>query len=180
MNRAALLIAACALPLAACGGPTVSEENASVEEVSERVAEASRNQEFIRPGKWQSSVKIESMEMPGMPPQAAEQMKRMIAETHTSESCLTPEQAKQPKEQFFSGNENCRYDHFRMGRGRIDAKMRCEVAGSAQVMEMTGTYSPDSYEMRMKTSTEGAADEAMRMQMKVDAKRVGECTEATA
>jgi len=178
VNYHAILLMSLSLPLAACGsGPTVDETNASVDEVSEKVAEASKNREFIRPGKWLSSVTIEEMDMPGMPPQAAEQMKRMIAETHTSESCLTPEQASQPKEKFFSGNENCRYDHFRMGGGKIDAKMRCEVAGNAQLMEMNGTYSPDSYQMRMKSQTEGEAGEAMRMQMRVEAKRTGECTE---
>ena len=176
MTRAALLIAASFIALAACGGPKVNEENASVAEVSEKVAEASRKNEFIRPGKWLSSVTVEEMSVPGMPPQQAEQMKRMIAETQTSESCLTPEQAKQPKEQFFSGNESCRYDHFRMGNGKIDAKMRCENGGNSQLMEMEGTYSPDSYQMRMKTSGEAGGGQTMRMRMKVEAKRIGECT----
>ena len=112
MNRAAVLIAL-AFPLAACGSePSVDEKNASVEEVAEKVREASRGDQFIRPGKWLSSVTIEEMDMPGMPPEAAEQMKRMMAQSHSSESCLTEEQVKQPKEEFFSGNENCRYDHF--------------------------------------------------------------------
>lgn len=176
MTRYAILMLGLALPLAACGGPQVNEENASVAEVSEKVAEASRNNEFIRPGKWLSSVTIEEMSMPGMPPQAAEQMKRMIAETQTSESCLTPDQAKQPKEEFFSGNDSCRYDHFRMGNGRIDAKMRCQTGGNSQLMEMNGTYSPDSYQMRMKTSGEAGGGRSMTMKMKVDAKRIGECT----
>lgn len=175
MNRLALLIFV-ALPLAACGGPSVNEENASVEEVSEKVAEASKNRELIRPGKWLSSVTVEEMSMPGMPAQTAEHMKRMIADTHTSESCVTPEQAREPREQFFSGNENCRYDHFRMARGRIDAKMRCESRGTAQLMEMTGTYSRESYEMRMKSSIDRADAQPVQMQMKVEAKRVGECT----
>ncbi|MBA3836006.1 MAG: DUF3617 domain-containing protein [Sphingomonas sp.] len=176
MNRAALLIAL-ALPLAACGGPTVSEENASVAEVTERVREASGDEGLIRPGKWVSNVSVEQMEMPGMPPQAAEQMKRMIAQTHTSEACLTPEEVKEPKAGFFGGNENCRYDHFTMRRGKIDAKMRCEAGGASQIMEMTGTYSPEAYEMRMKATSEGgSASQGMTMQMKVDAKRTGECT----
>lgn len=176
MTRAILLLSL-ALPLAACGSePTVDEKNASVEEVAEKVREASRDDEFIRPGKWQSRVTIEEMEMPGMPPQAAEQMKRMIARTQSSETCLTPDQAKQPREKFFSGNENCRYDHFRMGGGKIDAAMRCQAGGSAQLMEMSGTYSPDSYRMRMKSRSEGGPGEGMTMRMKVEATRVGECT----
>lgn len=176
MYRAALLISL-TLPLAACGSePSVDETNASVEEVSERVRAASADNGLVRPGKWVSKVSIERMDMPGMPPQAAEQMKRMVEQTHTTESCLTPEEAKQPKGDFFGGNENCRYDHFKMGGGKIDAAMRCTAQGGTQVMEMDGTYAPESYEMRMKTTTEAAGAEGMTMQMKVEAERVGECT----
>ena len=175
MNRAMILLGI-VLPLAACGSkPTVNEKNASVEEVANKVREVSQKEGFIRPGSWQSTVKIDQMDMPGMPPQVAEQMKKMVAETHTTNSCLTPEEAKKPKENFFSGNENCRYDHFTMGGGKIDAEMRCDQGGGSQVMQMTGTYSPDSYKMHM-TSKGGAAGHSITMQMSVDARRVGECT----
>ena len=174
MYRAALLIAF-AVPIAACGGPSVSEENASVEEVAEEVRKASRDQGLIRAGKWASSVTIEQMSMPGMPPQAAEQMKQMIAQTHSSESCLSPEDVQRPSASFFSTNGDCRYDHFTMRGGRIDAQMRCEAQGSTQVMEMKGTYSPNAYEMRMTSRGEAGAGQGMAMQMKVEAKRVGEC-----
>lgn len=175
MYRAALLISL-ALPLAACGSPTVDEKNASVEEVSEKVREASRNDGLVRPGKWVSTVSIERMDMPGVPPQQAEQMKRMVEQSHTTQTCLTPDEARQPQGELFGGNENCRYDHFTMRRGKIDAEMRCTIPGATQVMEMAGTYSPDAYQMRMKSRTEGTGGEGMTMQMKVEAKRVGECT----
>jgi hypothetical protein len=172
-----ILLAGFGLALAACGSkPAVNEKNASVEQVSEKVREASNEQGFIRPGKWQSTVTIDQMEMPGMPPEVASQMKKMVAERHTTNSCLTPEEAKQPKENFFSGNDQCRYEHFTMGNGKIDAEMRCEQGGSAQLMQMQGTYSPDSYRMHM-TARGGPAGTAMTMQMSVEAKRVGECSD---
>ena len=182
MNRSVLLACALALPIAACGSkPAVDEQNASVEEVAEKVREASSDEGLLRPGKWQTSVKIEAMDMPGMPPEAAEQMKRMFAQTQSTESCLTPEEAKQPKGDFFGANENCRYDHFRMGDGKIDAAMRCTQAGASQTMEMSGNYSRDSYEMRMKSRMEGGpAGGPMTMQMKVEANRIGECTKGAA
>ena len=173
-----ILLLSLAVPLASCGSqPTVREENASVEEVSEKVREASRDQGLIRPGQWASSVTVERMDMPGMPPQAAEQMKRMIAQTHTSRTCLTAEEVSQPTGDFFGGSENCRYDHFTMRGGKIDAQMRCTAQGGTQVMDMEGTYSPNAYEMRMKSTAEGGpANAGMTLQMKVEAKRVGECT----
>jgi hypothetical protein len=177
VTRRAILLAGLGLALAACGSkPAVDEKNASVEEVSQKVREASKDESFIRPGKWQSTVTIDQMDMPGMPAEVASQMKSMMADKHTTDSCLTPEEAKQPKENFFSGNDKCRYEHFTMGSGKIDAEMRCDQGGGSQVMQMNGTYSPDSYRMHM-TAKGGPAGSAMTMQMSVEAKRVGECSD---
>jgi hypothetical protein len=178
MTRSILLLGL-ALPLASCGpGPTVSEENASVEEVAGKVREASRDRGLIRPGNWTSSVTIEEVTIPGMPPEAAEQMRDMLTRSRTAETCLTPEDAKQPDATFFAASEQCRYDRFEMRGGKIDAVMRCEQEGTTQVMEMTGTYSPTSYNMRMNSKTEGGpGGEAMTIQMRVEAERTGECVE---
>jgi hypothetical protein len=44
-------------------------------------------------------------------------------------------------------------------------------------MTMAGTYGPEAYAMHMTSKTEGgAAGETMSMKMRVEAKRVGECT----
>jgi hypothetical protein len=175
--KSAILTIVLLMPLAACGSKSsISEKNASVEQVANSVREASGDQGLVNPGKWQSTVTIEEMSMPGMPLEAQEQMKSMVAQSHTSETCLTPEEVKQPRGRFFGGNDTCRYDHFTMGGGKIDAQMHCSQGGSAQVMEMSGTYSPDHYEMHMKSHTEGGPGEAVSMQMKVDSKRIGACS----
>jgi hypothetical protein len=178
INRAALLISI-VLPLAACGSkPAVDEKNASVEEVANKVAEVSKAEGTIRPGKWQSTMTIEQMDTPGMPPEAKEQMKDMFAKARVTETCVTPEEAKQPNPKMFAGNDQCRYDHFTMGKGKIDAEMHCSQQGVSQTMTMAGTYGPDAYAMRMTSKTEGGpAGESMSMKMRVEAKRVGECTD---
>ena len=177
INRAALLISI-ALPLAACGSkPAVDERNASVEEVANRVAEVSQAEGTIRPGRWQSTMTLEQMDTPGIPPEAQAQMKKMFSQARVTENCVTPEEAKQPNPKMFAGNEQCRYDHFTMGKGKIDAKMHCDQQGVAQTMTMAGTYGPDAYSMRMTSRTEGGgAGESMSMKMRVEAKRIGECT----
>lgn len=165
------------LALAGCSQePGVEARNASVEEVANQVREVG-TEGFIRPGKWRHKVSLEEMTAPGMPPDAAAQLRGMGGE-RTYESCLTEEQAQQPGGDFFAQNNNqCRYEHFTMKGGDIDAKMRCGEGEVSQVMEMEGSYSPDSYEMRMTTSLEGAPEpvSGMRMRMRVDAQRVGEC-----
>ena len=176
--RVALLVL-CAVT-AACGGPEpdVNARNASVAEVAEKVRDATKEPGFIRPGKWVSELSFEEMSAPNMPAEVREQMQGMLAARRTFDSCLTAEQAKRPQEDFFAGgNNNCRYEHFRMGGGKIDAKMRCQQDGMTQLMELDGQYSPDKYQMRMSTRTQGQAGSAgdIVMRMRVDARRVGEC-----
>ena len=180
MKNFALMIVA-AGTLAACNkAPEVHEKDASVAEVAKKVREASADQSFVRPGLWQSKVTIEQLEMPGMPPEAAERMKAMMAQNqaHDFKTCLTPEDVNKPKEDFFAGKNNeCRYDHFTMGGGKIDAAMRCGGKDGTNVMQMAGTYSPDSYNMQtsMKIRS-GEAEGGMAMSMRIEAQRIGECT----
>jgi hypothetical protein len=177
----AFVLLACGL--AACGNdPQVDARNASAEEVANQVARAGGSDQFVRPGKWQSRVQIEKFEIPGAPPGAAAAMRDMQQRSQVHESCLTPEQAKRPKEDFFAGaGKNCRYDHFTMGGGKIDAAMKCSAQNMTQTMQMQGTYSPDTYQMRMSMNAQAGSGPpgGMTMTMRVDAKRLGECDEKT-
>jgi uncharacterized protein DUF3617 len=181
MKHAALLIA-CSLPLSACNKqPDIQATNASVAEVSQKMRAATANGSFVRPGLWQSTVTFEQLDMPGMPKEMADKVKATMMQkgAHVSESCLTEEEVKRPKEEFFTGKNNaCRYDHFTMSGGKIDAVMHCGKDGAMQTMQMTGTYSPESYQMHMSTKVEGGgpAEGGMAMRMRVEAKRIGECT----
>src|SRR5687767_8781301 len=121
------VVIVCAAALAACSNePEVDARNASVDDVAQQVADASSSENFVRPGKWQWRVQIEEFDLPGAPAEAKTAMRGMHERAMVSESCLTPEDAKRPKEDFFAGkNKNCRYDHFTMGNGKIDAVMKC-------------------------------------------------------
>jgi hypothetical protein len=114
-----------------------------------------------------------------MPAEMAAKMPSFEGRIETAKSCLTPEEAKRPKEDFFAGdNKNCRYDHFTMAGGKIDAVMKCSAEQASQTMTMKGDYTPDTYNMQMSMKAEGGKgyDAGMTMRMRVDAKRVGECT----
>ncbi len=188
-TSAAVAAFALATLLAACdSSPEVDVKDANASQVADAVRKSGigGNDDFqVRPGLWESRVAIEEIDIPGMPAGMQETMKKTFAERQPTgfTSCLTPEEARKPKEDFFAGKDNkCRYDHFKMGDGRIDAKMRCDAGQGAQVMEMAGTYSADSYSMIMTTLREGGdgpGGEA-RMKMRMDARRVGECDGKTA
>ena len=169
------------LALTACNqSPQVHEENASVEDVAAKVREATGDGQFIRAGEWKSASAIEEMSVPGLSAEESARMKQLMAKSGTPEftTCLTEEDVKQPQGKFFTGNEQCRYDHFTMSRGKIDAAMRCQSeGGGTQVMTMKGSYSPDSYQMRMEIKGQAApgGPEGMTMRMRVSSKRIGEC-----
>jgi hypothetical protein len=164
------------LVLAACNnGPTVKAENASVEEVSNKVAAAQGAGSFISPGHWDGKVTITKLEAPGMekmPPEAQKMMKDKMASGQSFSSCVTEADVKSPKAGMFGGDKSCRYDHFTMTGGTIDAKLSCESAGQKREMTIKGTYSADAYHTEV-TSDGGAAG---KMAASVDAKRAGECT----
>ena len=171
--RSAVVIA-CLLPLAACNkGPQINEKNASVEEVANKVQAAAGGQGFVDPGKWDTKVSVLDVDIPGMPAEMAAQM--------NFTSCLTEEDVKRPKEDFFAGsNKDCRYDHFTMSGGKIDAALRCEgkPEGGAMNMTINGTYSRDSYEATMAMDVAGGREGGMKIRSHSESHRVGQCSAA--
>ena len=176
--KAATLACASALALAACNqGPEVREENASIAEVERKMADAGGPASFVRPGRWESKVTIEEMTIPGMSAEESRQMTGLESQDRISFSCLSEEDVKRPKEDFFTGeNKNCRYDRFTMADGKIDAVMKCTEEGATHTMSMQGSYSPTTYNMRMSMQGAGAGAAGMAMKMRVDAKHIGQCT----
>ena len=178
--RAALWFLVASAALAACNkGPQVDEKNASVAEVAQKVRAATAGQSLVEPGKWETKVSVLDVDIPGMPAQMAAQMKRTMGtmQEHSFTSCLTEEDVRRPKEDFFAGNnKSCRYEHFDMEGGKIDALMKCASEGSSNEMTLVGNYTPDTYNMRMTMNAKSASRaDGMTMKMRVDAKRVGEC-----
>lgn len=162
--------------LAACGsGDTVEMTNASAGDVAKEMGKS--DVAFVSPGKWQQTASLLEVDVPGMPPQVAEAMKKAVGTSQVHETCLTEEQAKRPKEDFFTGAEkNCRYEHFKWGGGKVDMKLVCTEPQATKTMEMTGAYEPNSYQMAMSMTGQGAQPgQTMNMKMRVDAKRIGEC-----
>ncbi len=179
MRALLLMLTVAVTALAGCNrSPSIEAHNASAADVAKKVAAAGGVESFIRAGKWQTSVTIDSIDAPGMPPAAKSQIR---ANAQTVGSCVTPEQAKKPTPEMFSGDRgNCRYDRFAMGGGKLDMVMRCSgghAMGVGSTMTMTGTYDPDNYHMSMTSKTEtGAPDMGpMTMKMHLDARRIGEC-----
>src|SRR5690349_21102390 len=100
-----LVLLGAAAALAACDkGPEINVKNASVGEVADKVREAGAEGSFIDPGRWQTKITVLDIDVPGMPPQMAQQMKQTMGkfQENTYATCLTQADVKKPKEDFFA------------------------------------------------------------------------------
>lgn len=180
-----VVLLACIVPLGGCNkSPEVHEKNASVAEVAKAVSQSGvANDLFLRAGEWRVSSTMEEMSIPGLPPEAQAQMKQMMGQhgTTTYTYCLTPAEAKRPGGKFFSGKaqNDCRYEHFTMGGGKIDAAMQCQGQSPGMMrMNISGTYSADTYVTNVAMNMEGGHQGSMSMKMRSEAHHIGECTPA--
>ncbi len=182
MTRA-LVLALPLLALAACdsvglGEPSVDLSNATMAEVA---AEAVKVQQQ-RPGQWDVTSQLVSLDVEGIPddsPMTA-MLKQQIGQPRTDSQCLTEEDAKKAMvPQDVDPNNSCRFAHFRMKGGQIDADMSCNAPDGAGTLRMTqkGSYTPDSYDVTSTLTRAGGTTpgENSTMTMKVSAKRTGEC-----
>jgi uncharacterized protein DUF3617 len=178
----AVCIIASVVCLSACNkGPQVNLKNATGNQVTQAVRQSGvmTSDYMIQPGEWQSKVTVSEMTIPGLPPQYAERMKQSMAEhrNQATNHCVTPEQVKRPKEDFFGADKSCRYEHFTMGAGKIDIAMTCKEGAATQTTNLSGGYTPTTYSLDMSSKATGGGMQAgMTMKMHVDAHRVGECS----
>lgn len=175
LRRSACLSAAALalLSLGACKKEGVVAKDESVESVAKKVA---ASEVKPRPGRWESSMKLARMDMPGMPPQMKEAMSKRMGTAQTFATCLTPEEAAKPEAGFFQkGASGCKYDHFVMSGGRIDAAMTCERQGRGMKATMQGSYGEDVYDITVKSQTEMQPGVPMAMEMSIASRRTGDC-----
>ena len=167
-----------AVALSACGDDkAVDEKNASTTEVAKKVADAGMK---LNPGRWELTMKFARFEVEGMPPEAKKAMEQMLGQGRTYASCLTIEEAEKPDGSFFGQEgEDCRYDSFTMGGGKIDAAMTCKGEGpdgtAEAKMTLAGTYSPDTYDMTLDMKSTAPNGKAMNMQMAIVSRHAGPC-----
>lgn len=172
---AGLAIVPLVLALAACGSKdSIEAKNESVESVAKKVADSDLKPS---PGRWESTMKIEKLDMPGMPPQMAAQMQQAMGREQVFSTCLTPEQASKPNGEFFQkAASGCTYQNFSMAGGHIEGTMTCKGQEGGITVTMKGDYAPDSYTMHTTSKIERGAAGAMTTSAVITSKRVGECT----
>lgn len=173
--------------LSGCGQGDVSLKNASVDDV----ARVTKQAKMLNPGQWENETEVVSVEMPGLSGNERAAMQAMaqamVGKKKQSKTCITPEQAKQPSADMFTGNasDNCRFETFAMAGGKMDAVMKCadQQQRGSMTMKMNGQYGGDRYAMTSEINMTGASGAhgggAMVIKSKNSGKRIGACAPET-
>lgn len=172
-------IAGALLSLAACGSKQeASTGPKSMEDVKQEAAQLDRPE----PGQYQQSIEITRFEVPGMPPEAADQMKQMMTAKQDTTICLTKADTERGYRDMFKDmgkGDECSYSRFDVDGGRIDAQMDCKSAqeGSATI-KISGTVAPSGSDVTVAMDMQGGQQPmgSMKMTMHMTTRRVGDCT----
>lgn len=164
--RAFCLLVVPALTIAGCSNEkTVTATNASVEEVQNQVA-AAGGAISMKPGQWEGTA---SVKMPTAGGQTA---------TQPIKACITEDQVK-PGSNPFAGQlgQGCKYDHFKMDGGKIDAAMTCDIQGMKMKTAVNGEFTPESYKINSTSEASGgpAGAAGMKTETVIEARRTGDC-----
>jgi len=147
-----------------------------------KVADIAAAAAHPRAGRWETSVTINHMDMPGMAPQMraamdSGAMQRGMAGGSAIATCLTPEKAAHPGAEFFSARHNdCAYDTFTMTGGKLDAVMHCTGPSMHMTSTMSGTYDETSFAIHGTSQVQMPGGQAMSQDMTEASKWVGPCT----
>lgn len=165
------------LSLGGCGSKEEASGPKSMEEVKQEAAQLERPE----PGQYKQTVEITRLEVPGMPKEAAEQMKAMMTASQESVICLTKEDTDKGYRDMFKdvgkGNQ-CSYSRFDVDGGKLDAQMDCASAqeGTA-TMKINGSVSPGGSDVTIDMDVKGGQQPMgnMKMTMHMTTQRVGDC-----
>jgi len=180
MKRMAAISMVClAVALAACGSKEQNKagESKSMDEVKQEAAQLQRP----KPGQYRQKVEITKMEVPGMPSEAAEQMKTMMAKGQINDFCLTQAEADKGYRDMFDGigkGRECTYSRFEVDGGKLDAQMECTSGDQGRaVIQLAGTVTDQGSDVRVNMDMSGGQGPTgqMTMAMHMTTQRVGDC-----
>lgn len=178
MNRIVMVPLAC-FALAACNSSSVSLTNATPEQVA-KAAKDSGAAVQLRPGQWETTVQVLSMDMPemkGMPPQFGERLKAQLMQPHVTKSCMTEEDAKKGPSRALAPDSKCKFEKYEMSGGTIDAVMVCPGGQGDMKLQMHGTFAGDTMSVEQTMDMTGPTG-AMHSKARVTGKRIGDCPAA--
>jgi hypothetical protein len=174
-----LALGACGKSGSQSGGNTAAAGNSAAPSASASAAAPSGSAAGniqLNPGEWETASEMVVTGLGNLPPQAAQAMKGLSRKT-TTRHCLTPERARNPGGDLFSGKqqEGCSRQGFTFAGGRVQGSMTCkDPRGMASTVTMDGQYGSDSFDVTMKMTASGEG-RAMTWNAHTIGRRVGAC-----
>jgi hypothetical protein len=163
------------LALGACKRHAAEEKAADAGDMASKVGQGVAAP-LPQPGRWETVMKLESIDMPGMPPEAKAMMAKSMGTGRTFATCLTPDQANRPPADFFGhGQPGCEYDSFQMAEGRMEGTLSCRSPHGRMKIALSGEYAADSYEVHTDSRMSGPGGQDMAQTMTLKAHRAGDC-----
>jgi hypothetical protein len=159
---------------AAAGNAAAPAASASAEAQGGGTAAAGAVQ--LNPGEWETTSQMTMTGLGNLPPEAARAMKG-LSQKVTTRHCLTPERARNPGGDLFSGKhqEGCSRQGFVFAGGRVQGSMTCkDPRGMASTVTMDGQYSGDSFDVTMKMTASGEG-RGMTWNAHTIGRRIGAC-----
>ena len=177
------ILAAFCLPmaLAACS----SGEDAETEEGADGAGLTLGAGAQMRPGLYEARstlLEFQMPDMPGMPAGSMDGLKSAMAtemeKAHTF--CLTPEEARAGPQDMMKhlAESNCTMANFNVTANSMSGEMRCnDPEGMNGTVKVEGTFSGDSSTSTMEWSQTGPGlpGEGVRMKIRSESRRIGEC-----
>ena len=130
----------------------------------------------IQPGQWETTTHFTTIEIPGMPPQVAEEVTRQMR-PETALRCITPAEAANPTGEMLSRpEENCRFSQVTFSGGRIHVEGACPAPDGNGEMRLSweGSYTDTRMGGTITTQMTGTEPE-MRLAGTIDSRRIGDC-----
>lgn len=167
--------------LSACGGSKSEAPPPAKKEESKKAEKGAKPgpvEVRFAPGRWESTIKVEKLDLGQMPPQVRQVIEQELGKERKLISCLTAEEAGKPDADFFGGDKSgdCTYDTYDVTGGRLNVEMSCKTGKGVQKVRLNGTYSADTYSMTMSTSGDAGLGQPMLMTMNIASRRTGACT----
>ncbi|MBR2173675.1 DUF3617 domain-containing protein [Sphingopyxis sp.] len=128
-------------------------------------------------GNWKTDVKLVKFEMPGMPPEAKDQMTKMMEGASGMDQCFTQEQVDKEDiaaELAKSGGE-CKWSKKEVAGSKIDVAGTCTQNGQTVDMAMVGTMDAKKNDVTITTKGKAPTGGDMEMVMQMTSTHTGPC-----
>jgi hypothetical protein len=169
------------LALTACSSKSLNADSKDADTISDAAAAkeiASEGAMPMQAGEWEETASFNQVDAPGYSAKALDAMKDDMLMGEVSKTCWTKEDAAKPNAAFFGGGggqSGCAITEIDRSVNNVKWAFVCKTGSSTISGKMNGSFAKDRYALVVDQTIEGSPDGAVRMQGKIESKRIGDC-----